>query len=97
MIEVISQEEFDNLQPGDKVRVVSEWNDHSCENCHGYMDKYLGMVVTVEGFRYGSVQIEEDKNDPHQRWSWGRHCFCEVISPKEYVGASEDELNSLFV
>ena len=95
---VITMKEFNELKPGDKVRVVPWWNDKSGQNPEGYMNKYLGRIVTIDipPGETRRVRIIEDKNDSPQRWYWNRYCFCEVVPQKEYEIASEEALSLLF-
>ena len=91
---VLSTREFENLKSGDKVRVIPFWNSNSGQNLDGYMDKYLGCVVTIS--KHNSLAsllriVEDDGN-----WSWNRHCFCEIIRHKEYKPASEEALALLY-
>lgn len=50
---------------GDKVRIVSEWNEKTMEAAFGSMDKWLGKVMTIREVwtDYGKAvyKMEEDK------------------------------------
>lgn len=52
---------------GDKVRIVDHWNDGCCQNFDGYMDKWLGKVMTIASMTsWGSYIMKEDNG----RWIW---------------------------
>lgn len=63
----MTQEEFNTLKPGDKVRIVKEKLWHDWDN-EGLMDKWLGKVMTVRGIVrtfYSTIYIllKEDKDE----------------------------------
>ena len=64
---------------GDKVRIVSEWNEKTNETRFGSMDKWLGKVMTIREVRtdYGEAvyKMEEDKNDITNGWVWNESCI----------------------
>lgn len=71
---------------GDRVRIVDEWDPDGlcCQNWDGYMDQYLGTVVTIKDCSGSSYHIEEDQWDPHRPgrgWVWNDRCF---------IGLAED-------
>lgn len=79
----MTQEEFNTLKPGDKVRIVKKktgkkWNDK------GLMDKWLGKVMTVRGKDKNFcgvvfLSMEEDRKEYlGGGWSW----FPEMIECK---------------
>lgn len=52
---------------GDKVRIVDHWNDECCQNFDGYMDEWLGKVMTIASMTsWGSYIMKEDNG----RWVW---------------------------
>ena len=64
---------------GDKVRIVSEWNEKTMEAAFGSMDKWLGKVMTIRQidntlgkFVY---KMEEDKNEGASGWAWNEACI----------------------
>ena len=64
---------------GDKVRIVSEWNEKTMEDAFGSMDKWLGKVMTIRKidnmlgkFVY---KMEEDKNEGDSGWAWNEACI----------------------
>lgn len=61
--------EFVNLKKGDKVRIVSEWNEDSNESSTGFMDKWLNKVMTFDHFRGDNAIMKEDDG----KWLWNRH------------------------
>ena len=64
---------------GDKVRIVSEWNEKTMETAFGSMDKWLGKVMTIREVwtDYGKAvyKMEEDKNDVTNGWVWNEACI----------------------
>lgn len=64
---------------GDKVRIVSEWNEKTMEAAFGSMDKWLGKVMTIREVwtDYGKAvyKMEEDKNDVTNGWVWNEACI----------------------
>ena len=64
---------------GDKVRIVSEWNEKTMETAFGSMDKWLGKVMTIREVwtDYGKAvyKMEEDKNDVTDGWVWNEACI----------------------
>lgn len=61
---------------GDKVLIVSKWNDHTEENPEGRMDKYLGTVMTIRNIVRGGYKMQEDKNDyNNDGWFWNDYCI----------------------
>ena len=49
------------LQPGDRVLIVSNWDNSHDFNHAGLMDKYLGTVMTIrERTPAGHYRMEED-------------------------------------
>lgn len=52
---------------GDKVRIVDHWNDGCCQNFDGYMDEWLGQVMTIASMTsWGSYHMKEDNG----QWIW---------------------------
>ena len=64
---------------GDKVRIVSEWNEKTMGAAFGSMDKWLGKVMTIRDVwtDYGKAvyKMEEDKNDVTNGWVWNEACI----------------------
>lgn len=90
---MITQEEFDALQPGDKIRIVSEWGPGCLENPSGFMDKYLGMEMTVSHHAdnwNNAVKVVED----HEEWVWFLPAIEEVLGQPITV-RTESDLDSL--
>lgn len=69
---------------GDKVRIVSEWNEKTMEAAFGSMDKWLGKVMTIREVwtDYGKAvyKMEEDKNDVTNGWVWNDACIAGLAS-----------------
>lgn len=64
----MTQEEFNTLKPGDKVRIVKEKTGDAW-NRDGLMDKWLGKVMTVRE-RGIFITMEEDKDEGWHGWAW---------------------------
>ena len=96
---MINTDEFVSLRPGDRVRIVSEWGEHTCENSMGLMDKWLGQIMTVrEVLDRHNVGMEEDIGDRDvsgRGWWWNRFCIEEIVEEREVELASDDELAAL--
>ena len=64
---------------GDKVRIVSEWNEKTMEAAFGSMDKWLGKVMTIRRidniFGKFVYKMEEDKNEGASGWAWNEACI----------------------
>lgn len=88
---------IDSLHVGDLVKIVDAWVPGCDQNEDGYMDKYLGKVVTVRSVGDDYIRIEEDIDDPKQSWFW----FAAALEPyeqEEIVQVSEaDFLSSLSI
>ena len=57
----------EDLYPGVRVRIISEWQDPHTENCEGLMDHWLGQIMTVKdvGNGYGGIRMYEDDDECH--------------------------------
>ncbi len=64
---------------GDRVQIVDQWSPFTEENTYGYMDKYLGTVMTVRVVdeQMQEYRMQEDRCDPHITggWYWNRFCI----------------------
>lgn len=62
---------------GDKVRIVDEWNEKTCEAPLGSMDKWLGKVMTIRKAEYfDHYRMEEDKDEGSGNgWAWNEACI----------------------
>ena len=68
----MTQEEFEELKPGDKVKIVSERVFGM--NCMGLMDKWLGKVMTVkERSVGGDIHMIEDQDECQGGWYWNEN------------------------
>lgn len=79
----MTQEEFNTLKPGDKVRIAKEKTGFGW-NCEGLMDKWMGEVMTVREVLNGWVKMEEDKEEHLKGWFW----YPEMIECKVEDGPS---------
>lgn len=59
----------DKYQVGDKVKIVDKFTPDCHPNPEGYMNKYLGTVMTIEKVFPGWYKMKDDKGDVRQ-WSW---------------------------
>ena len=82
------------LHPGDRVRIVSMWNNDSNENSDGLMDEYLGTIMTVHktNLEYNYVKMEEDG----QAWAWNKFTIAEVVDD-DIEPATQEELLALLM
>lgn len=70
---------------GDRVKIVSEWDDYTGENSDGEMDQWLGQIMTVREIRGNRLKMVEDREELFgDGWFWNAHCI-------DYVVPSEDE------
>ena len=66
-------EEFRTLKPGDKVVIVSEWEDpvNGWQNHAGKMDRWLGRVMTIRSIGEAFAFMTEDQEERNGvGWSW---------------------------
>ncbi len=94
---------IESLHVGDLVKIVDAWVPDCYQNNEGYMDKYLGKVVTVRSVGDDYIHIEEDIDDTNpiahsnQGWYWYAAAL-EPYEPEEIVQVSEaDFLSSLSI
>jgi len=61
---------------GDKVRIVSKWNNKSMENLEGLMDKWLGQIMTIDecGKNVRGDSYYRMKEHNHE-WAWNDYCI----------------------
>ena len=84
---MISEEEFDAIQPGDQVQIVKKWVGGGY-NSDGLMDKWLGNIMTVKSRDRSDLRMIEDQHDrddlPGLRggWFWSRPMIERVIHEK---------------
>ena len=76
--------EIEDLEVGMKVKIVDQWNAHTCQNPDGRMDRWLGQIVTVAEVQLGSngdgyIFIEEDKLEDYGHWYWNKHCIDYIV------------------
>ena len=73
-------------RPGDRVLIVDKWDPFTCENSMGFMDKYLGTVMTIDHTVGHSVYKMKEDNGT---WLWNKFCIkgyyndidsCEVLN-----------------
>lgn len=78
---MITGEEFDNIQVGDYIEVVSEWNEYTDENLSGEMDYLLGKTFEVtRELTKATVQKRRGGNDfvirDEDGWIWSLNLYC---------------------
>lgn len=87
---------------GDKVRIVSEWNEKTNEVSS--MDKWLGKVMTIREvltiYVGPAYKMEEDKNDVTNGWLWNGACIAGLankfnVGERYKVGDSEYEAGNI--
>lgn len=57
-------------QVGDRVRIVSEWNNECHQNSEGLMDRWLGATMTIKSWDGTSYQMEEDVSERGEGCGW---------------------------
>lgn len=62
--------DLDLLKRGTRVKIVDEWVPGCRQNRSGYMDKYLGQIVTIQYVNSEYALIEEDGDDTVYKWFW---------------------------
>ena len=55
---------------GDKVRIVSKWTTECNQNPLGYMDKWLGKVMTIRAIEGDMYRMKEDIHESLLGWCW---------------------------
>lgn len=55
---------------GDRVRIVSEWNNECHQNPEGLMDGWLGATMTIKSWNGVSYQMEEDVSERGENYGW---------------------------
>ena len=83
---MITREEFENIQVGDYIQIVDEWNEYTDENLSGDMDYLLGKTfeVTRESTE-ATVEKRSGNSDfvilDEDGWIWSLnlHCIEKVI------------------
>lgn len=97
-------EEFQSLEPGMVVRIVSKWVDpeDGFQNPDGDMDKYLGTNMTIREAvdrDFGYVQMYEDIDDPMAPggWMWNETLIDHIVyggTPDDVVARDKEDLLS---
>lgn len=69
-----------NLSPGDRIRIVDEFDDKCLASVDHEMDKWLGKILTVDEvlhdenipneFSYCVRCNETNSDNPYQTWYW---------------------------
>ena len=68
------------LWPGDRVRIVNNWNSGCCQNGAGKMDHWLGTIMTVKKCYPMFVRMEEDLFESGGcGWAWNAACIEEIV------------------
>ena len=57
-------------QVGDRVRIVSEWNNECYPNPDGLMNRWLGKTMTIKNWDGGAYQMEEDVGERGEGYGW---------------------------
>ena len=83
------------LQPGDRVLIVSNWDNSHDFNHAGLMDKYLGTVMTIrERTPAGHYRMEEDLGEFEEGkgWFWNESMFECLVNQEEDFGINDCEM-----
>lgn len=80
-----------DLRVGDRVRIVDHWTPGCAQNSSGYMDSYLGQIVTVSKIRDSGISFEiyEDNRhkfddcEPYKKWVFFAPCIAEIICDED--------------
>ena len=65
----MTEKEFNELKPGDKVQIVK--NRTAGMNSLGAMDKWLGKIMTVREHNGYDIRMKEDQNENYYSgWLW---------------------------
>lgn len=83
---------IEELKVGDRVRIVSEWKPGCGQNLRGYMDAYLGTIMTVAEIQSRAVRMYEDDG----LWAWLPASIVEVIDD-DIQPATQEELFALLI
>lgn len=79
------------LKLGDKVRIVSKWNEDTNQDIFGSMDKYLGTIMTVCSVGRYTVNMCEDNGE----YYWNAATIEKILTtdsdPPEFLVADSDE------
>ena len=70
---------------GDKVRIVSEWGDGCYQNQDGYMDKWLGKIMTIRDVTKNcgklAYKMKEDREENRGLgWCWNEKCIAGIAN-----------------
>ena len=70
---------------GDKVRIVSEWGEGCLQNPDGYMDKWLGKIMTIRGVtkNCGKLAYKMKERLEENRglgWCWNEKCIAGIAN-----------------
>ena len=99
---------IDSLRPGDKVRIVDDFNDDECFNV-SKMDKWRGQIMTVrevhpdgggfDGSTPYALMLEDEGESAQKRayngWFWVTPAIQEIVSRAEPPQtASDSELTA---
>lgn len=83
---MITVEEYNDIQVGDKIKIVDEWNNYTHESVYGNMDYLLGETFEVtEKATETTVKKRSGINDfliydsGGWKWSLNLHCIEKVI------------------
>ena len=90
--------EREDLYPGVRVRIVSEWQAPHTENSQGEMDHWLGQIMTVKdvGNGYAGIRMYEDDGECHGGgWRWGKWMI-ECLADDEVEYDTVFDVESLF-
>lgn len=86
---MITVEEYNDIQVGDKIKIVDEWDNYTHESVYGNMDYLLGETFEVT-HEATTTTVEKDNLmggfvirgiDEYSKayWSLNLHCIAKVI------------------
>lgn len=91
---MITEEEFNNIEIGDKIKIVDKWNKRTRENPNGDMDYLLGQTIPVS---FSAIEVAVEKvsgrigfkirqrdGDRDDYWYLNSHCIKKVIKCNHY-------------
>lgn len=99
---MISADEYDNIQIGDVVQIIDEWNECTCENPYGDMNYLLGQlfVVSQEPTTISVAKSEEGigrfcikDRDTDTIWCLNRYCIVGVYHADEIEKMYSDTMS----
>lgn len=101
---MITLEEYKDIQVGDYVKIVDEWNENTCENPYGDMNYLLGhlFVVSQEPTTMSVAKSEEGIGRFYIKdrytdmiWRLNRYCIAHTFHTIAYTFHA-DEIEKMY-